>query len=552
MTSWALLFALMLPGQADALAPVGQLTGSAGEVTISRDGGATRGATNATSLQSGDTITTGPGAVALASIKAGASIYVGSQTQVGLRTPAQGPQVVLSRGEIRVVNSRIEKLTVLTPAVEAQMGAGVLRGSITTAGTRFCAMNGNAKLRSREEQASLPRRVMKFVSLNQPDDKKDGWLILKEGQQILFETGKGFGVPSKCNSDDWTIDTQQILVAIGQSRALASQTQTRNVDQGPADDATSSSDQQNQQQSGTGGVNFTLGSTLASTSASSAGGLFTDANQNTLAGKLTRDSHGLAAGSAFPGNIHLITGETSYLFRDVFLAPADLFVTGTEFWSIGLGAVPTSQISTGIGTGTRPIPDAVAVPGFGAYVVRLDQFGVVDPASPAAVGNQSFAVTGLTGTAPFNPEIIGATPLTDARSANQINPRATFALGEFAVSQTNTQPKIAMRRSDQDRRIIKDQNGDDREDLVTPNQDVTQFHDVADPRFFPQNSSVKTPATGPNAISNLPTYSSSSLLRQAAFTTLTAEKLKGFSQRTGQTRFVIDGKIVDITGYQGR
>ena len=260
-------------------------------------------------------------------------------------------------------------------------------------------------------------------------------------------------------------------------------------------------------------------------------------------------------GAAFPGNIHLVTGEQTYTFNDVTLSPTESVtapMVSKEYWSIGMGALPTGQITTGIGTGTSATPDAIRIPHFGSFLVRLDQYGIVDPASPVAVGNQDFAVTGLAGNAPFNPEIVGATPLTDTRGPNQINDRATFALGELSVSKQGNNPQIGMRRSDQDRKIVKDANGRDNLDQVTPNADVTTFNNVAEPRFFPQVPAVKVPAAGPNALSNIPRYANSSDLRRAAFTTLTAEKLSGFANRTGQTRFVIDGKIVDITGYRGR
>ena len=292
---------------------------------------------------------------------------------------------------------------------------------------------------------------------------------------------------------------------------------------------------------------------MTSTAASSGGGLFTDANQNTLSGQLTAAFRGQALGTTFPGNIHLVTGEQTYTFGDVRLNPSDAFASSKQFWSIGTGASPTGQITTGIGTGTSPAPDVIRIPQFGSFLVRLDQYGIVDPASPAAVGNQDFAVTGLAGTTPFNPEIVGTTPLLDTRGGpNQINPRATFALGELSVSQKDNKPQIGMRRSDQDRKIVKDANGNDNRDQVTPNADVAKFNNVAEPRFFPQNPTVKVPASGPNALSKIPTYSNSDLLRRAAFTTLTADKLSGFAHRTGQTRFVIDGRVVDITGYRPR
>ena len=79
---------------------------------------------------------------------------------------------------------------------------------------------------------------------------------------------------------------------------------------------------------------------------------------------------------------------------------------------------------------------------------------------------------------------------------------------------------------------------------------------MPDNKFLPQNKDVFVPVTDPNALAgrstlrNTPTYSNSNTLRKAAFTTLTAQQLSGFSRRTGQTRFVVEGKIVDISGYR--
>ena len=52
-------------------------------------------------------------------------------------------------------------------------------------------------------------------------------------------------------------------------------------------------------------------------------------------------------------------------------------------------------------------------------------------------------------------------------------------------------------------------------------------------------------------MSRRPTYRQLGFLRKAAVTTLMARELAGFARRTGQTRFVVDGKILDITGYRG-
>jgi hypothetical protein len=138
--------------------------------------------------------------------------------------------------------------------------------------------------------------------------------------------------------------------------------------------------------------------------------------------------------------------------------------------------------------------------------------------------------------------------LTDSRAV--FNNRATFALGEFALDTASkgmiTNPVLDIRRSDQDRQIIKDPNGNDALDKITPNPDV-KFTNAPDRKFFPELASVKVPVQ--NTMKPLPTYRSLDQLRRAAATTLLADALVGYVKRTGQTRFVVDNQVIDITGY---
>ena len=133
----------------------------------------------------------------------------------------------------------------------------------------------------------------------------------------------------------------------------------------------------------------------------------------------------------------------------------------------------------------------------------------------------------------------------------RINGNATFALGEFRVS-TDSNGGIAfgIRRSDQDRKIVKDQNGNDANDQVTTNADV-KYVDAIDGRFLPNSPSVKRPISDRSALTGQSLkYSELTPVRKAALTTIMADTLKDYSNRTGQTRFVVDGKIVDISGYK--
>src|SRR5690606_8983542 len=94
--------------------------------------------------------------------------------------------------------------------------------------------------------------------------------------------------------------------------------------------------------------------------------------------------------------------------------------------------------------------------------------------------------------------------------------------------------------------------GQDDQDVVTPNPDVT-FTNQPDPRFFPELATVKVPAVGPNVqtLNQQPAYSKLDQLRRAGVTTLLADRLTDYARRTGQTRFTFDGQtVVDITGYR--
>ena len=208
--------------------------------------------------------------------------------------------------------------------------------------------------------------------------------------------------------------------------------------------------------------------------------------------------------------------------------------------------MPTGQILTNFFTGTGPQPTVVDVPQFDAHVVFLDQYNIPDPAEGALDNN--IGLTGLIGPTPTGPTVIGTTPLVDDRA--ELNQGATFALGEFMVTTNGTNGvTFAIRRSDQDRLIVKDPGGNDANDLVTPNTEV-EFEDTVDPRFLPQSPTVKTPVPNNSLANTGIKYGQLDSLRQAAFTTLVADQLQDYARRTGQTRFVVDGKIVDISGYR--
>jgi hypothetical protein len=293
-----------------------------------------------------------------------------------------------------------------------------------------------------------------------------------------------------------------------------------------------------------GSSSLNLGAFSSASGTFASGGIFGDANQQTFQGME------VGTGDPFPGAIHLVTGETRLPFDNVHLATSefgDLFgAAANKFFSIGTGAAPTGQVVTNFFTGTSPTPNVIDVPRFNAHLIELDQYAIPDPAQGALDSN--IGLTGLIGPVPTGPTVVGAAPLVDERA--QLNSGATFALGEFLVAANGTNKvTFTIRRSDQDRLIVKDPGGNDANDQVTPNTEVV-FDDTVDPRFLPQSPTVKTPRPNDSLANTGTGIKDLNFLRRAAFTTLVADQLHDYSRRTGQTRFVVDGKIIDISGFR--
>ncbi len=303
-----------------------------------------------------------------------------------------------------------------------------------------------------------------------------------------------------------------------------------------------------------GSSSLSLGSLSSATGFFASGGINGDANQQTFQGQVDFDikpdveKAQFDKSTAFPGAIHLITAETRLPFENVQLSatetstlfPATLM---NKYFSIGTGAAPTGQVVTNLFTGASTSTKPIAIPGFDAHLIELDQYNIPDPVQ--ANGSIVTGLTGFVGANPTSPIVIGDTPLVDERA--NFNQGATFALGEFLVaSDGGSGITFTIRRSDQDRLIVKDAGGNDANDLVQPNPDA-KFVDTTDPRFLPQSPTVKAG----NSLSQTGTgVNELNFLRRAALTTLVADQLQDYSRRTGQTRFVVDGKIIDISGFQ--
>lgn len=536
----------------------------------------------------------------------GLVVYLGEDTRIQLSGTSDSPDIELLFGNIRTVSRN--EVTVYTAGTATRIGRGIVRHVVDGTLARVTCESGEAQTvalnsvgdPTEYSVASNGGNVIRQVDGQTATPPR----VVIPGEPLVYDTGNGFlesipapgleqrldveglqmqtvaqvsrgqrgsavppvpPLPEQANGKDTKEeDDEKDRKKVDESEKTRSQTTPNDdatrglgddllppeVDNVPEPAANASSGANTQAALGTSGINLALGNVSLSTAAGGAGGLFTDANQATNAGMLTTAGAGLAAGANFPGNIHPVTSETIHSFTDVNVVFSDGFPLFRQFWSIGIGTPPTTQVSTGVNTGTSATPDAVAIPQFGAYIVRLDQYGLTDPASDAAANDTSVSISGLVGANPQNPNVQGATPLTDERA--EINDRLTFALGELAVDLNGATPQLVVRRSDQDRLIVKDPGGNDANDQVTVNTQVTEFVDKADPLFFPSNATVKVPGRGADLLTNRPSYRTLDPLRKAAATTLMADQLFEYSRRTGQTRFVVDGKILDISGYKGR
>lgn len=605
MTWPALLLLLTTPTQVSEL-PSATLTMAQGTVA-SKYEEQVRVLERRDSIRIGSFIETGKLSGAAIYWQPGLVIYLGEETRIQLSGTSESPDVELLFGRMRTVSRN--GATVYSAGTATRIGRGIVRHTVDGTIASVTCESGAAQtfaLHSEYGPGSFPQDSVGNGLIQQVNGQAA--MPLRDvvpGEPLVFDTRAGLLEPAPVPGLEKPFDVEafqmQTVAQVSRSQrgskvppvpplpedANAEDTKkeedddkdSKRVDESeqnrslmyPGDDATrglgddllppevdnvpdsednASSGANTQVALGTSGINLALGNVSLSTAAGGAGGLFTDANQATNAGMLTVAGAGLPAGANFPGNIHPVTSETIHSFTDVNVVFSDGFPLFRQFWSIGIGTPPTTQVSTGVNTGTSPTPDTVVVPQFGAYIVRLDQYGLTDPASDAAANDTSVSISGLVGANPQNPNIQGATPLLDERA--EINDGLTFALGELAVDLNGSTPQLVVRRSDQDRMIVKDPGGNDANDQVTVNTQVTEFVDQADPLFFPTNATVKVPGRGPDLLTNRPSYRTLDPLRKAAATTLMADQLFEYSRRTGQTRFVIDGKILDISGYQGR
>ena len=592
-------------------APAGAITATIGDVAIRREGRPIPAAPGA-EWREGDRLETAAGAQVAVFLTEGTSICLGPESVAVVGGGERDRSVRLDRGEVRATVGGPAGLTIAAGDSRARVSRGILRAAALPEGVRLWAERGPAEVARGDArpirlegagEAFLPRADARLALA--PGTGR-GWTIRPDDLRSAGVASAGLRLKAGCDAEvrnasapPPAVDAPpgspppaaerpapEVPAPTGAARAApeaptrsgpaevvpeaptrAAPAGTREAPEAPPrrqvtgptrtnpdgattptpDDRSASQPiavaQPNTAVASTA-VGLALGNVSGSSSVGASGAIFSDAQQDSL-------------NPLFPGNIHLVTAQTGYTLKDVSLRPADAYPATLQYWSIGLGKPPTSQVVTTFNTGSAPSPVTIPIPHFNAYLVHFPaaDYGVPDPAN-ARTAPRTSGISGLLGAVPVAPQVVNATPLTDPRAV--FNHGATFALGEFVLNRQGDHPVVDLRRSDQDRQIIPSSLGST-SDKVTPNPQVN-FVKVSDAKFFPQfPQGVYVPVQDPTgpvpALKDAPTYTNLDLLRKGAATTLLADNLNAYARRTGQTRFVLRDpsghqSIVDITGYR--
>lgn len=512
---------------------LGRFTATGGSVSLVRAGQAAPAAFGV-SIRRGDRVATAAGSGAAAFLDTGVSFYLGASTDVGINDDNRGTILDVRQGQARVISEN--PFLIDAPTATARVEKGILWVSVSSAGVRFWSQRGVATIAKKGQPVGQVQSPIRPVAYQQAANT----VQLEPGSEVTIQpNGAIFGpVPATAQGWDISVDELQLAGAAAASRgrvadrlttlAQSSQQQQPNQDQQQPEGTQEETNALANLVSGTGGVQLAL-SGGGGSSASGALGSFT----------------GSASGggfSAFPTSVSTV--QTEYNLQGVSLNPNDNFASnpdtlvttaGNAYWSISLGAAPTQQVSAGANgfypaanpqsaTQSDPVPVTLTIPHFNASVVQMHFQNVqfdwtgTQPVVDAAQGfDPTISTSGAvasTGTAPTVPNpafptlppgqpiVTNATPVPDNQGARA--PTANFGFGDIRLRRVGNLAFFSVRRSD-------------------------------------VNTSV------PGAV---PTYGSLDLLHKAAVTTVLADQLYSVSQRTGATRFVIDGQIIDITGYR--
>jgi hypothetical protein len=506
-------------------------------------------------------------------------VYVGPQTSTQIGTDDGIPTLFVFSGQVRAVATGMPGMQVLTDSSVTSTSEGILRVTVDHQSSRIASLEGQAYVNRRIHGYRQQVELTNFA----PDEST----VLQPGQQLAIPSNGAPTASTGIEGTDAIDEESEIEVDSLQEQAAAAaerQRRERQTAQNPPTNTRGANTQANRNTSNSQnnvvaapGFGFGFGSFASAASFSASGGSNADNLQRTITGTLTTLENGvddpsltsgsLGSGDVFSGSVHLVTAENQTFNNvglDNSLPTPDL--PEPQYWSIAPFTSSdhndyTIQIASNDGFSTvqiNAIAGSVIPLSDGRAIVRYDATalmnadpitgnGNVSPLNPDAGTNGAFV-----GTSPEdNFSMSLATIPTDTSDFDVLNDKLTYTLGQVVLRDDNGQLVVGIRRSDQDR-LIDYQNNvrDDGDDLVSANRDVTYRVATLDDQNNPANNGEIVDGRDyiPTDLNRSVNLTSLGANGQEAMTRIMASGLRGFAERTGQTRFVVDGKIIDIAG----
>lgn len=528
-----------------------------------------------TGVSSRDLIRTGDQGAA--SLMVGNSlVYLGAETTAQILMGEGQPTLQLHSGQVRAVITGQPGLRIVSTTTDTLAVEGILRVAVEPSATRVASEQGLAQVQHPSAQSQNAIALTSYAQLETT--------TLQPGQQVVIPSasdGSGDAAPvviEEEQDEQDTIDVESLQQQAADSAQVQQQNQFATTPTSTTRGAGATNQRttpQNNNIAAAPGLGFGFGAFASASSLPAFGGLTADFNQRTDNGKLTVIGNGvdeavvrqvdpagpdqnLIAGGVFKGSIQFVTSENRTI-NDVGL---ENDLPSPQFWSIANFTSNNADdydliVSDAGNTFSNPAIEAVDGSVIrlsdGRALVRYDASEIANadpvsgnsnPAGLIAGNSDSGSLAGSNPSDSYNLSVATFTP--DSSDSDVLNDRLTYVLGQVVLREDNGNLIVGIRRSDQDRLI--DFN-------MAPNVDeVSANNDVIYRRATPEDLSNQVfgePQAGdivPDSFNRPVSLSNLGANSREAITQIMASGLSGFAQRTGQTRFVVDGQIIDIAG----
>lgn len=605
MTRSIMMLAALIGQMTGEQAWIGEATWTVGTAVVSR-GDQNYALQAASGILDGDVLRMQAGAGAGVDLRRQRQVMFAPTTEVVIRTQGPAASVNIAYGEVRGLSAGALELH--TPQAKVSLNSGIVRAKVGPTGTAVWCESGKATIvyDVADRAVSDVRRVAARLAQET--------LVLGAGEAVLIPASGGGAQSIDPISEAWAnFQSLQLRGAAAASRSNKGQyiAGSANSDRSQYQQQMANNQQQQAQQQATTqpaepnqdtettsqtdiavalGPSLQLSALGSGAGVTGSGGSGSDAGQFSVGQSLgligsfetSVVNNGVITGTeqlnqfdTFDDYIHIVTAENVFTINNSDAKPTDL---SSAYFSVATDPTnfrPTyDHITPGSSPGIgRADAKPIAVPGTNLHVVSWGNLAnvpdgvanqdpalgpsVLDPGfdpNGALLGQELGGVAGSLGGDPpgvvpnggsandlprFNPDFGLVNIGSGETDGGSINQKLTYLFGAFRFSRNDDGGiEVATRASDQDRQF---------EDFfggfgVDPNDDVDFARvetDSAFNRFFPFRYNRT-----PTAIRDL------DAAHRSALTVMAGEALQTYARRTGQTRFVIDGQLIDITGYR--